>query len=124
MTSSHSEGPQPERLSNGDYLYVYNIDTRKYTLPLGRCAVGWAILDGTDPSTIVARSDAPLLTAALPFEVFGQTPQVIFADGLIPLGNDEFIITYGAADTDVGAAKIKVSTAKANGPAVAAARRH
>ena len=57
---------------------------------------------------IVARSDGPLLASVLPFELKGQTPMVIFADGLIPLGNDEFIITYGAADTDVGAARIKV----------------
>jgi predicted GH43/DUF377 family glycosyl hydrolase len=57
---------------------------------------------------IVARSDSPLLASSLPFELEGQTAMVIFADGLIPLGGDEFIVTYGAADTDVGAAKIKV----------------
>ena len=39
-------GPQPERLSTGDYLYIYNIDTRSYTLPLGRCAVGWVRVAG------------------------------------------------------------------------------
>ena len=63
-------------------------------------------------SVIVARSDGPLLAAALPFEVTGQTPLVIFANGLQPVGAvdaDEFVITYGAADTDVGAAKIKVA---------------
>jgi predicted GH43/DUF377 family glycosyl hydrolase len=102
-------GPQPERLSSGDWLYIYNIDTRSYMLPLGRCAVGWAILDRNDPSVIVARSDAPVLASSLPFELKGQTPMVIFADGLIPLGGDEFIVTYGAADADVGAAKIRVS---------------
>jgi predicted GH43/DUF377 family glycosyl hydrolase len=94
--------------SAGDWLYVYNIDTRQYALPLGRCAVGWAILDKYDPTVIVARSDRPLLVAELPFEVSGQTPLVVFADGLIALGDDEFIVTYGAADADVGAAKIKV----------------
>jgi predicted GH43/DUF377 family glycosyl hydrolase len=105
-----ASGPQPERLSTGDYLYIYNIDTRSYSLPLGRCAVGWAILDGNNPRKIIARSDKPLLAAALPFEIKGQTPLVIFADGLVALGDDEFIITYGAADTDVGAARIKVDT--------------
>jgi predicted GH43/DUF377 family glycosyl hydrolase len=108
----HSLGPQPERLSTGDWLYIYNIDTRQYTLPLGRCAVGWAILDRNDPSVIVARSDRPLLAAELPFETSGQTPLVVFADGLIALGDDEFIVTYGAADSDVGAAKIKVKHGK------------
>lgn len=63
-------GPQLERLSNGDWLYIYNIDRRSYTLPL--CAVGWAILDKDDPSTIVARSDEPLLASILPFELKGK----------------------------------------------------
>ena len=31
------------RLVSGDYLYIYNIDTMKYKLPLGRCAVGRAL---------------------------------------------------------------------------------
>ena len=47
----------------------------------------------------------------LPFEVNGQTPLVIFADGLLPIGGDQFIITYGAADSVVGAAKIKITYA-------------
>ena len=47
-------------------------DTRSYTLPLGRCAVGYAILDRDDPTVIVARSDKPLLAAARPFELHGQ----------------------------------------------------
>ena len=33
---------------------------------------------------------------------------VVFSTGMKPLGNDEFYVLYGAADTDVGVAKIKV----------------
>lgn len=111
-------GPQPERLSNGDYLYVYNIDTGfpYHPNPLGRCAIGWAILDGADPTQIVARSDGPLMVAMLPWETCPegkgwdcQEPMVVFSTGLKPLGNDEFMLVYGAADTDVGVARIKVA---------------
>jgi len=110
-------GAQPERLSSGDYLYVYNIDTGfpYRPNPLGRCAIGWAILDREDPSRIVARSTAPLLVASLPWETCPegkgrscQEPMVVFTTGMKPLGNDTFLLFYGAADTDVGVAKITV----------------
>lgn len=103
-------GPQPERLASGDYLYVYNHDSHSQALPVGRCAMGWAVLDRDDPTRVVARGAEPLLTAQLPFEMKGHTPEVVFADGLRPMGGDEFIVTYGAADTDVGAVRIKVTT--------------
>lgn len=82
--------------------------------PLGRCAVGYAILDKDDPTKIVARSDGPLLMATLPWEqcpVKGYTCQetmVVFSTGLKPLGDDTFYVIYGGADTDVGIAEIKV----------------
>ena len=72
------------------------------------------ILDGTDPLTVLARSDAPLLYAELEFETTGskaypvQTPWVIFTDGLQRVGEDEFIVYYGGGDTSVGATRIKV----------------
>jgi predicted GH43/DUF377 family glycosyl hydrolase len=76
--------------------------------PLGRCTIGWAILDGADPSQVVARSPTALITATLPWEKFGQTPYVIFATGLKPLGNDTFLVIYGAGDSDMAAIKIHV----------------
>jgi predicted GH43/DUF377 family glycosyl hydrolase len=114
-------GPQPEVLSTGDYLLIYNIDTRIHhntTSPLGRCTIGWAILDGTDPRRIVARANEALVVPELPWEATAcagsastatcQTPYVIFADGLKPLGNDEFLVIYGGGDSDTGAIKISV----------------
>jgi predicted GH43/DUF377 family glycosyl hydrolase len=63
--SGVASGPQPERLSTGDYLMLYNIDTGfpYHPNPLGRCAVGWVVLDGADPARIVARAEEPLLVA-------------------------------------------------------------
>ena len=116
-------GPQPERLASGDYLLVYNIDTG-WPLrpnPYGRCSVGWAILSGEDPTVVVARSEDALLTPTFPWETCAaegkgyacQEPQVVFSTGLKPLGGDEFLVIYGAADTDVGVAHIKVTTSAA-----------
>jgi predicted GH43/DUF377 family glycosyl hydrolase len=115
-------GPQPERLSSGDYLFVYNIDTEAAgkgndTKPLGRCTIGWAILNGTDPSQVVARSSTAIITPTLPWETNAcvrnktgtcQTPNVVFANGLKPLGNDDFLVLYGGGDSDMAAIKIHV----------------
>ena len=120
--SGVAAGPQVERLSTGDYLLVYNIDTGFPYKPsaLGRCSVGWAILDGADPSRVLARAPAPLLTPVLPWETCGgeggkgawpkcQEPEVVFSTGMKPLGGDEFLIIYGGADTVVGAARVAVT---------------
>lgn len=115
-------GPQPEKLSSGDYLYIYNIDTGFPYHPsyLGRCAIGWAILDGSDPTKIVARSnDALILATISPWETCPQgkgytcqEPMVVFSTGMKPLGDDEFLVFYGAADSDVGVSKIKINVDK------------
>ena len=115
-------GAQPLPLQNGDYLFIYNIDTGfpYHPSPLGRCAIGWAILNGTDPSQIIARASEPLLTAVFPWETCGgesgkgaypkcQEPEVVFSTGMKPMVNDEFLILYGAADSVVGAALVKVT---------------
>jgi predicted GH43/DUF377 family glycosyl hydrolase len=118
-------GPQPERLSSGDYLLLYNIDTGfpYKPSPLGRCAVGWAILDGANPARIVARAAGPLLTPVIAWETCGgeggkgpwpkcQEPEVVFSTGMKPLGNDEFLILYGGADSVVGVARVAVTMAQ------------
>lgn len=123
--SGVASGPQPERLSSGDYLMLYNIDTG-FPLkpgPLGRCSVGWAVLDGADPSRIVARAAAPLLTPVAPWETCVaqgkgpwpkcQEPEVVFATGMKPLGNDMFLVIYGGADSVVGVATIAVAFSSA-----------
>jgi predicted GH43/DUF377 family glycosyl hydrolase len=70
--------------------------------------VGWVILDAADPTRVVARGNTPLLAAEFPFEVIGHVPEVVFADGLRPMGNDEFVVTFGAGDDTVGAGRFKV----------------
>ena len=87
--------------------------------------IGYLILDKDDPTKVIARADKPIvagcdcsksvpgqgkacLACGAPYDIAGQTPQVTFADGLRPMGNDEFVITYGAADQVVGATRIKI----------------
>jgi len=121
-SSGVATGAQPELLSTGDYLFIYNIDTGFPYHPsyLGRCSIGWAILDGTDPSKIIARAAVPLLTPQLAWETCGgesgkgpwpmcQEPEVVFSTGMKPLGNDRFLLLYGAADSYVGAVEIVVT---------------
>ena len=104
-------GPQPEKLSNGHWLYVYNHDSHnEVNSPSGRCSAGWSILDKDDPTKVIARADKPIvagcncsnsvpgqgkdcLVCGTPYDISGQTPQVTFVDGLRPMGNDEFVIT-------------------------------
>ena len=131
-------GPPPVRLSDGNYLYLYSIDNLwscqsascnvcnlncsdpqiLSTCPNcndGRCALGWMILDGKDPLSVLQKADAPLLKAELEWETTGskahpvQTPWVIFTDGLQQVGLNEFIVYYGGGDTNVGASRIKVT---------------
>ena len=92
--------------------------TRTRRAGVAAAAIGWAILDKNDPTKIVARSTDALLISELPYETCGgeknkgracQEPLVMFSTGLKPLGNDEFYILYGSADTSVGMTKIKVN---------------
>lgn len=119
-------GPPPLPLSNGHLLYVYNHDSHDgKNSTSGRCAPGWVILDRDDPTKVIARASEPLISGCNcsgvppgqgsgclgcgePWDVEGQTPEVVFVDGLRPLGNDVFVVTYGAADTVVGAAVFKI----------------
>lgn len=66
------------------------------------------MLEGANPTQVVARGNTPLLSAQLPFEVKGKVPEVVFADGLRKMGNDEFVVTFGGGDDTVGAAHFKV----------------
>ena len=78
------------------------------------------ILDREDPLTVVARAEETLLFPELPFETGQaqgppfQTPWVVFTTGLQRVGVDEFIVWYGAGDTNVGAARIKVTVPTKN----------
>ena len=109
-----SAGPAPQRLSDGSWLLLYNVDQLwpvddPAPLPwFGRCALGWAILDGDDFS-VLARAPEPLVYAALPWELAGFTDRVVYSDGVKPEGGDVFTVYAGAGDAVVEAFRIRVA---------------
>lgn len=109
-------GPPPMRLSNGDYLFIYNGAQPLDGPPNGLFyAPGWVILNGSNPLDVLARSDEPLMLPTYLWEVSGLTPYVIFIEAMRRDPSvstaDTFVVYYGAADTNVGAARVRVDPA-------------
>lgn len=67
--------------------------------------LGAALLDLKNPTKVLARTDEPILEPELPYEKFGQVPQVVFPCGAAVM-NEILFVYYGAADTVIGAAHI------------------
>lgn len=115
-------GPPPMQLADGNLLWVYNSARAGFPSPKPgydlQYNIGWAILNGTDPSLgVLARGEAPLLSPDLPWEkgvapFLGLTPNVVFANGLMALGPaNQFRLFYGGADSVIGQADIQVVVA-------------
>jgi predicted GH43/DUF377 family glycosyl hydrolase len=66
-------------------------------------STGWALFDKNDPSKVLARSEAPLFGAYLPWERTGHVPNVVFVEGMIVEGKD-LTFSYGAGDKMIGSA--------------------
>ena len=109
-----SSGPCPVRLSTGHWLFFYNVDNKWPVVdpqpipPYGRCALGWAVLDSD--GRVLARASEPLLFATLPFEKDGASPNSVYTDGVMPEGDDTFVIFAGGADSVVEAVRVRVNT--------------
>ena len=108
-------GRAGQRLSDGNWLLLYTTDNLVVNnnnppdlLSVWRdcdCAVGWAVLDGADLSHVVAKSEAPLIAAEMPWEVEGHPDRAAAAaavDGLRAEGKDVFTV-YAAGGVGGGA---------------------
>ena len=79
-----SVGPSPQRLSDGNWLVLYDIDRLfpvrdpKPLPQFGRCALGWFILDQHNLTNVLARADVPLVAPELPWERKGYTDMVVY----------------------------------------------
>lgn len=110
-------GPPPMQLSDGNLLFVYNSAQQGYpSVKPGfelQYNIGYVIINSTD-LTILQRSEYPILTPALEWEIgfppyLGLTPNVVFANGMIRGPRpDTFILYYGGADSVIGTALITV----------------
>ena len=117
-----SSGPCPVKLSDGNWLVLYNIDNKwpvdnpKPIPKYGRCALGWAVLasDGltTGRPKVLARASEPLLWGNMPYDSrsYDSGPSV-YTDGMRALGNDTFVVYAGGADQVVEAVRIQVTKA-------------
>ena len=109
-----SAATQPVKLSDGSWLLLYNVDNLwpvhdPAPMPAyGRCALGWAIL-AADTLEVIARADAPLVSASLPWEIEGMTPKVVYTDGIkVEAEENTFTVYAGGADAVVESFTIRV----------------
>lgn len=70
---------------------------------------GVMLLDLEEPWKVVARASQPIMIPEAPYEVTGQTPNILFPQAIIPEPDGSFKLYYGAADNfvAVGTGKIQ-----------------
>ena len=86
----------PIRTSAG-WLEIYHGVKMTASGPIYR--VGTVLLDSDDPSKVVSRCTAPLLSPREDYERIGDVGNVVFACGAIVEDNHEVKLYYGGADT-------------------------
>lgn len=118
-------GPSPLPLSDGNLLFLYNSARDGYPSAKPGWSlqynVGFLILNGSNPMQIFQRSEQPIFSPELDFEkglppFLGLTPNVVFVEGwhAVVGARDEFIAYYGAADSTIGAIRIKVAISRSD----------
>ena len=75
-----------------------------------RYSLGALLLDGDDPTHVIARSPKPILVPTRPYERVGVFNDAVFACGLVPLDprGTRIRVYYGAADRCLAAADFEV----------------
>ncbi|NBV77299.1 hypothetical protein EBR66_04010 [bacterium] len=71
-------------------------------------ALGIALLDKDDPTTVLARAVEPVMVAETGYEKNGEIPNVVFCNGSIVDG-DSLYVYYGGADSVIGVATTSLS---------------
>ncbi|MGA8014316.1 MAG: glycosyltransferase [Candidatus Dormiibacterota bacterium] len=94
----------PFRVADG-WLEIYHGVDRET-----RYSLGGLLLDGDDPSHVIARSPDPILAPTQPYERSGVYDDVVFSCGLVPLdpAGERIRVYYGAADRCLAAADFEV----------------
>ena len=95
-------GPPPIKTHDG-WLLIYH-GLSKYD---GRYRLGAALLEGNNPSNVIARLNYPILEPIENYEHDGLRPGTVFACGAV-LKGDELFIYYGGADQYVCVASAKL----------------
>jgi predicted GH43/DUF377 family glycosyl hydrolase len=96
-------GP-PVRTDRGWLLFYHGVDEGwAYRL-------GVALLDGEDPTHVVARQGEPILEPEDPWEQKGDVPHVVFSCGAVEW-EDSYNLYYGAADSVICLATVSQTEA-------------
>lgn len=66
------------------------------------------LLDNDDPTKIIGRIADPLLIPEKDYEKYGEVKDIVFPTGAV-VNKDELLVYYGAADTSVCLATVKIS---------------
>jgi predicted GH43/DUF377 family glycosyl hydrolase len=96
-------GPPPVMTPEGILLVYNGADDRLVY------RVGWVLFDATDPTRVLARSDAPIFEPQRGWELSGQVPNVVFVEGLVRDGA-RWLFYYGGADKHIGVAEAHTTT--------------
>ena len=99
-------GP-PALITKDGILFVYN--GRNYgpnkdsSLPDATYAAGQALIDATDPTRVLERSEQYFFKPEKDYEIKGQVGNVCFLEGWVPFRGKWFMY-YGTADSRIGVA--------------------
>jgi predicted GH43/DUF377 family glycosyl hydrolase len=93
----------PLKTKKGWLLLYHGVSSEDH-----RYRVGAALLDLKDPEKVIGRTDAPLFTPEMDYELEGIVPNVVFPCGSIIMGS-KLVIYYGGADTVIGVATISLA---------------
>jgi predicted GH43/DUF377 family glycosyl hydrolase len=89
----------PIKVEEGWLLIYHGIGEDKYY------RLGAALLDAETATTIISRTDAPILEPVLPWEKKGAVDNVVFSCGVV-LRDDTLYVYYGGGDTAIGVATL------------------
>lgn len=90
-------GPAPIITEDGILLLYNGADDDLFY------ASGQALFSPSDPTELIARSEAPFLTPTTELERTGQIPNVVFIEGLVRF-DDRWFLYYGMGDSGIGVA--------------------
>jgi predicted GH43/DUF377 family glycosyl hydrolase len=106
-------GPLPMLLADGNYVFFHN----SATSPGNVYHPGFVILNGSDPTQILQRSELPLLSPTRDWELGAapaacNVPNVVFLEAVTRApgqSGDVFDVYFGGSDAVVGTARVAVA---------------
>lgn len=99
-------GAVPLKTEKG-WLFIYSY-IKNYHTDQKEFGIEAVLLDPKNPSSILTRTEKPLLIPDAEYERFGEVPNIVFPTGAIIQG-DILSVYYGAADTSTAIARCNLT---------------